>query len=44
MRDLLSSFIQDRASDLLEQAPIEVNVVEAKASVFGEAEGDMLMW
>ncbi|KAJ3320920.1 homoserine O- acetyltransferase [Boothiomyces sp. JEL0866] len=44
MRDLLSSFIKDRAPELLEQEPIEIKVQESKASVFGEAEGDMLMW
>lgn len=44
MRDLLTSFIKDRAPELLEQEPIEIKVQESKASVFGEAEGDMLMW
>jgi hypothetical protein len=46
MRALLSSFIRNQAQDLFvgekemdTEAPIEV-----KASVFGEAEGDLLAW
>jgi hypothetical protein len=46
MRALLSSFIRDRAPELFtgEQAMDTTAPIEVKASVFGEAEGDLLQW
>jgi hypothetical protein len=46
MRALLSSFIRDRAPELFAgEKEIDTNApIEVKASVFGEAEGDLLQW
>jgi hypothetical protein len=46
MRALLSSFIRNQAPQLfLGEKEMDTNApIEVKASVFGEAEGDLLAW
>lgn len=47
MRALISAFIRERAPEMYQDATSVVDnsdIVVKKASVFGEAEGDILLW